>query len=306
MRFGLRQKCVLHRHQGGFTLVELIVVMAITGILGGMIAMLIKGPVQGYVDSARRADMNDIADIALSRITRDLRMALPNSMRVWGAIHGSGSCDGTEICYLEYLGMVAGGRYITDASSSSCFSTASMVNPGVSCLTTVGDFGSVSAVLAMLSTASAVVGPTAGVYNGTGIATITSISAVAADINVIGFSTTSFSPLSGNRFQIINTPVTYVCSPVAGGAGGTLTRYWGYSIQPVQPTTNVASLGGVSQALLATNVSNCSFHLSDVTEASGQSAVLVSMPFAITEQGTAEQVGETLSFYGAAHVANAP
>ena len=39
----------------GFTLVEAIMVIVITGILAGMVAVFIKAPVDGYVDSVRRA-----------------------------------------------------------------------------------------------------------------------------------------------------------------------------------------------------------------------------------------------------------
>jgi hypothetical protein len=59
----------------------MIVVIVITGIIGGIVAVFLRMPVQGYVDSARRADMTDIADTALRRISRDLHSALPNSVR---------------------------------------------------------------------------------------------------------------------------------------------------------------------------------------------------------------------------------
>ena len=68
--------------QRGFTLVEMIVVIVITGIIAGVVAIFLRAPVQGYVDSARRAEMTDIADTALRRIGRDLRTAVPNSVRV--------------------------------------------------------------------------------------------------------------------------------------------------------------------------------------------------------------------------------
>ena len=98
--------------QSGFTLVEMIMVIVITGIIGGIVAVFLRAPVQQYMDVARRADMTDIADTALRRIGRDLRLALPNSVRVTGA------CDGAAACFIEFLPAPAGGRYRSDAASS--------------------------------------------------------------------------------------------------------------------------------------------------------------------------------------------
>lgn len=95
-------KLIPHRYHGGFTLIEMIVVMVITGILGGMVALFIRGPVQGYVDSARRAGMTDIADTALSRITRDIRTAAPNSVWI------SAGAD-----YLEFVTATGPATYVT-------------------------------------------------------------------------------------------------------------------------------------------------------------------------------------------------
>src|SRR6185503_18991127 len=68
--------------EGGVTLIEMIMVIMITGILAAVSVVFLRGPVEGYVDVARRAELTDIADTALRRITRDLRTALPNSIRV--------------------------------------------------------------------------------------------------------------------------------------------------------------------------------------------------------------------------------
>ena len=69
----------------GFTLIEMIMVIVITGVIAGMVAVFIKGPVDSYFDMARRAELTDIADTAMRRMTRDIRLALPN-------INASSSC----------------------------------------------------------------------------------------------------------------------------------------------------------------------------------------------------------------------
>ena len=86
----------------GFTLVEAVVVIAITGIVAAAAAAFIAGPVQGYVDTTRRAQLTDIADTALRRISRDLHGALPNSVRL--------TSNGATF-YLEFLQTSGGGRY---------------------------------------------------------------------------------------------------------------------------------------------------------------------------------------------------
>ena len=58
----------------GFTLVEMIIVIVITGIIGAMVAVFIRVPVQGYVDVAARAALADTADTATRRLTRDVRL----------------------------------------------------------------------------------------------------------------------------------------------------------------------------------------------------------------------------------------
>ncbi len=66
--------------QRGFTLVELILVIVITGIIAGMVAVFIQKPIEGYFDTVRRAGLSEEADAALRFVARDLRSALPNSI----------------------------------------------------------------------------------------------------------------------------------------------------------------------------------------------------------------------------------
>ena len=271
--------------QHGFTLVEMIMVIAITGILGGMVAMLIMGPVQGYVDSARRADMNGIADTALWRITRDLRQALPNSVRRTTSFGNH---------YLEFIPVTGGGRYrvssgvagddILDSSGTDTF------------------FDVLGPLPTFVSDSSIVIGNTSpsgasSVYSAYNLAACPAAAPYCASTNpitgkpAITLAASSVLPLSpGNSFQVIFTPVTYVCNL----GDGTLKRYWGYPIQAAQPANMAAApLATASSAVLATNVSACNF---PTPQANG----LVTMQLTLTESG------ESISLYGAAHVGNVP
>jgi MSHA biogenesis protein MshO len=276
--------------QRGFTLVEMIVVIVITGIIGGMVAMFIRAPVRGYTDSARRAEMTDIADTALRRISRDIRLALPNSVRV------TGTCDGTAAatCFIEFLPTSGGGRYRSGTGGA----------PGGEL-----DFTQPDSSFEVIGTPPVMVaGDSVVVYNlgMAGADAYAGSNRVAASIagQIVTFAAPkSFTldscqrdPATGDvvggcRFQVISTPVTYACDPVAG----TLTRWQGYAIQPAQP--GVLPVGGTA-ALLANNVSSCIFtyNVSATAERSG----LVTMHLTITEQG------ENVSLYSATHVSNVP
>jgi MSHA biogenesis protein MshO len=105
------------RGQSGFTLVEAVVVILISGIVFAVVAIFIQRPVEGYFDTTRRAALSDIADTAVRRITRDLRLALPNSVRVSGN-------------YLEFLLTTGGGRYRAEPTSTGTGNILDFTSPG--------------------------------------------------------------------------------------------------------------------------------------------------------------------------------
>jgi len=91
--------------QRGATLVELVVVMVLLGIIAAVAALALNDPIRAYRDANRRAELVDIADTALRRVARDVRLALPNSLRVTGA-------------NLELLLTRTGGRYRAQTDGS--------------------------------------------------------------------------------------------------------------------------------------------------------------------------------------------
>jgi MSHA biogenesis protein MshO len=85
----------------GFTLIELVMVIVLIGALASVASVFIAGPVGGFIDTNRRAELTDIAATALQRMSREIHHALPNSVRV--------SNNGTQYAS-ENLSKVTGGR----------------------------------------------------------------------------------------------------------------------------------------------------------------------------------------------------
>lgn len=84
----------------GFTLVELIMVIALAGVVAVMVGTVMSRPLQGFADHSQRAELTDLAAIALNRMTRDIRLAVPNSVFV--------ASTGDE---LRLVPIAAAGRY---------------------------------------------------------------------------------------------------------------------------------------------------------------------------------------------------
>lgn len=271
------------KFQSGFTLAEAVIVIAITGIISAVVAVFIKAPVQGYFDASRRAEMTDIADTALRRISRDLRLALPNSVRVAGS--------NTAI---EFLQTRAGGRYRSEIGSTTAETDIlDFNNPTDTTFELLGPPITFNAGDQIVIYNLGIAG--ADAYEGNTGANhvrraLDNVAGVGTTTTVRIISSKSFpfdSP--SHSFQVVDTPVSYLCS------NGTLTRYAGYPIsyaQPALPTDFPAGIG----ASLANNV-NCTFtYIAGVTERSG----LVSMQLSIT------QGGETVTLYHQVHVSNVP
>ena len=85
---------LLNKKQSGFTLVEIIIVIAIMGIIGGLASLIIGRSLDSYAALERREHLQTSIRLAVERISRELRNALPNSICVnngGACINGSGS-----------------------------------------------------------------------------------------------------------------------------------------------------------------------------------------------------------------------
>lgn len=251
----------------GFTMIELVVVIVVSGILTLSIVQFISAPIDAYVDQSRRARLVAAAESALDRITIDVRAALPNSLRV--------GCGGT--C-LEYLRTASGGRYRSvppgdplsflpaDADTSFDVLGALALPAGLAAGVNPNDcVNGLAACLVVYNTGFA--GTDA--WRSDNIATVTTLTANSIGFDNSGFSSgdPSFPAASpGQRFFLVDSPVSFICDPVVG----TIRRYEGYNIRSshtdVDSHAELMALSNPAEsALLADSASACRFSYSPGT-----------------------------------------
>ena len=233
------------KHAAGFSLIELIVVIAIVGILAGIVAVFIRSPMQGYLAASRRAELTDTADGALLRIARDVRSALPNSVRVTQV--------GTAF-YLEYLPIEDGGRYREQRDNNADCSDPATAGCDILDFTSADTTFDVLGPTVTASSSQFLVIYNRGLdgdtdaWRGGNRRAVTSNGAVAN----LAFTATSRFPFESpsQRFYLVGAPVSYVCDSTAG----TLRRFSGYGDPTAaQPT----SFGSTTGNLLANRVKAC-------------------------------------------------
>lgn len=289
----------------GFTLIELILVIVIGAVMAAMLGVFFRPAIDSYIATRARADLTDQADTALRRMVRDVRLAVPNSIRTPGAQ-----------CF-ELVPTSTGGRFRAGPDTTNDSGPNCAPGPGCSAALDNAQATTVFDVLTPLSVTPAVgdwvvVGnqTPADVYGGVNRAAIAA--AVTASPNAaygrqrITIANTQF-PLGydGARFNVVPSTqqaVFYVCSGAdgtldAGGNGkGTLYRLMNYGFNAAYPG---ACPSTASADVLATRVRSCSF-VYDPNQGATQQSGFVWMELDLARSGEAAHMAM------GAHVANGP
>lgn len=298
----------------GFTLIELVVVIVLSGILAVLVARNVSRPIQGFVDTARRAALVDEAETALNRITREVRLALPNSVRI----------SGGEA--LEFLRTRTGGRYraqidpgapsdpLDFALAADIFDVLGQVREfGQICAGDLPNCGGVSpsgTAICMAGSAvdclvifntgqpadcTTLASGRTNAYCGDNVAGIKNVDVAGRTLEFVHDVPGGFPfPSPNQRFHVVDTPVSYICNPGAG----TLTRYSGYPIGSVQPT--VAAPPPVTGRNVADDVVACSMQYDAGTSTR---AALVSITITLADS---DAPGERVRLFQQVHVPNIP
>jgi MSHA biogenesis protein MshO len=282
------------RSERGFTLIELVITIAVGSVVVAFMALFIVMPMNAYTAQTRRATLVDASDSALRFMARDLRSALPNSVRV--------ATNGT-VTAIELLATADGARYQDSGP---------LANPALALDFTAPDGAFATSVpftqLTLPWTSNTYylsiynVGvPGANAYQMTNVITpagtsITISAGATGNQNLVTLNP-AFQFAYGSpekRVYLVSGPVSYLCDTAAG----TLTRYSGYSIALTQPASAATlAAAGAASALVAANVGACQFTYSSGT---AQRNGLATLTLQIT------QSGESVQLLNEVQVVNAP
>jgi len=276
----------------GFSLIELVMVIMITGILAGAVTVFLKPAIDSYFDTRRRADMTDMADTAMRRMSQDIRRAVANSVQ-----SVSPSC-------FQLVPTNAGGRFRMAPDTLNDTPAPLPCTPSATCSAPLDVTQPVTEfdVLTPMATVPAVNdwvvinNQNAGdVYAGANRAQISAIAAASRSSDGlfrISIGSTQFaSDYDGGRFVVVpnaEQTVFYSC------VGNTL-----YRTSAAFNASQAATCAATTGAIVATDVASCTF-VYDPNQGATQQSGFVWMRLELSRDG------ESVALVHGSHVDNVP
>lgn len=211
-------------NQVGFTLIELVVVIVLMGIISIAGTGIIRNSSEAFSKMTGRQAIGSAARVTIERVTRELRSALPNSVRV----------NASNTCF-EFLPVNAAGTYITlPVSASATTFVSARMNPGLDAAT--GRVAVYSLSDDVYDTTEGMLSPAAtlGAPNANNEIVVTMASAYQ-------FSNESIQ----SRYYLVADPVSFCID------GDNLFRYKDYGLLAAQPDIADLPVSLPARALLA-------------------------------------------------------
>jgi MSHA biogenesis protein MshO len=295
------------KQEKGFTLLELVIVIVISGILAGLGAKILGTAFKSYFSLSNRTLILDNSDTIIRRMTIDIQNALPNSVRI--------ACAGR--C-LELLHVRDSGRYRSKATAAenildftvadTSFEIIGLLNkatPGsASNIQTSNNSNACQRnnadCLVIFNTAAGL----QNAYQNRNSATVRNISP-AINPTSLTFTNNNLpanrfpAPSPKQRFYIVDTPITYLCDV----NNRVLRRYDGYAItsnqNQVDSHNELINLAAnrAEFHLMSDTIQNCQFKYSPGGTTHGG---IVSIEITLNKEG------ETFSLFSQAQVKASP
>jgi MSHA biogenesis protein MshO len=246
-------------HVAGFTIVEMVVVITVVALLAAGATTFIRNPTMAYLDTELHASLTDKADLALRRMTREVRNALPNSVRV--ATNGVDS-------FVEFIPVRTAGRYRAEVGISPADNPLDF-GLAADTFDVLGQPVSIAAGDRLVIFNLGITGSDA--YEGSNIRPLQTF----GSLSTLSFSGGAFPQASpSSRFYVVSTATTFVCDVT----NSRLLMYSGYVMQTAQPSS-IASLDALATARqLANNLTSCQISYSaGVLQRSGIVTVYLGM-----------------------------
>ncbi|MFQ3171235.1 MAG: MSHA biogenesis protein MshO [Oleispira sp.] len=229
-----------------FTLVELVMVIVVLAILATGSVKFISQSAQGMVDSAERQVLASTASIAMEKVLRQVRRALPNSVRAFD--------DGGNSC-IEFVPILHSSEYVSVpiASAETNFDAIAFFNA-------VGGESGYVAVYPISESSVYGTSPATDRSISTTVASASPAGIPSANLQTITFeSPSSYRFPTGSprkRFYLVSDPISF-CEDT----NGRLWRYQNYGFHPDSSSSIPTS--GADSILIADSlqVNSLSFNI---------------------------------------------
>jgi MSHA biogenesis protein MshO len=279
------------------TLIELVIVIVLSAIVVSFMSILIVTPIDAFTAQKQRAQLGDAADSALRLMARDLRSALPNSVRT--------ATSGTVVA-IELLATLDGARYQDNGPLTNAALWLNFAATDTGFSTTVPFTQTPPLSLPYSSTTAYLSIFNIGVPGANAYALANVITPAGTTITIQAGATpnaqlVTFSPAfqfsfgsPEKRVYLVSGPVSYLCDTSVG----TLTKYSGYAINATQPTSAASlSAAGATAGVVATHVAGCQFtYLAGTYQRVGMATLLLQMA----------NNGQEVQLVEQTHLVNAP